>query len=78
MQQDNLADAELAQLALQKFFSSGNTIDAARNVPIGGGQSVDLVNFIINMGGSGGKVGSVSSVAARGRIRRLQVQGVSN
>ncbi|KAK3310749.1 uncharacterized protein B0T15DRAFT_519366 [Chaetomium strumarium] len=68
LQEDNLADAELAQLALQNFLSSGNSVDAARNVPIGGGQSVDLVDFVINMGGSGGKVGGVSSVAARGRI----------
>ncbi|KAK4239355.1 hypothetical protein C8A03DRAFT_32610 [Achaetomium macrosporum] len=68
LQEDNLADAETAQTTLQKFFSSGDSVDAARNVTVVDGKSVDLVDFVLDMGGSGGKVGRVSSVAARGWI----------
>ncbi|AEO65148.1 uncharacterized protein THITE_2111862 [Thermothielavioides terrestris NRRL 8126] len=79
LQADSLADAITAQMALQKFFgdsssstdassSSGISVDAARNVTVGDGKSVDLVDFTVDLGGSKGKVGRLSSVAARAWI----------
>jgi hypothetical protein len=78
LQADSLADAITAQMALQKFFgdssssdgssSSGISVDAARNVTVGDGKSVDLVDFTVDLGGSKGKVGRLSSMAARAWI----------
>jgi hypothetical protein len=73
LQGDNLEDASAAQMALQKFFSAaqssssssggsggggGVSIDAARNVTVGQGKSVDLVDFVVDIGGgAGGRAG---------------------
>jgi hypothetical protein len=68
LQQDDLNSAEAAQGTLQSFFTSasegsqrkgaGVSIDSARNVTVGGSNSVDLVSFRIDngslaVGGSG-------------------------
>jgi len=66
LQEGSLDHAETAQVTLQRFFASGATTDAARNVTVGGTRSVDLVNFVLDMGGSEGKVGRGAAVAARG------------
>jgi type II secretory pathway pseudopilin PulG len=77
LQEDSLADAEAAQMTLQRFFSSGSggsssssggggvSVEAARNVTVGGGRSVDLVDFVVDLGGSRGRVGGVSAVKGR-------------
>jgi hypothetical protein len=75
LQEDSLSDAEAAQMTLQRFFSSGSgsssssgggvSVEAARNVTVGDGRSVDLVDFVVHMGGSKGRVGGVSAVKAR-------------
>jgi hypothetical protein len=54
LQAQVLQNAVTAQSSLQHFFSSssstGTTNDAARNVTIGNGNTVDLVNFKISLG----------------------------
>lgn len=81
LQEDSLADAETAQVTLQKFLGSGSSssgttgsspgpsVDAARNVTVGGGRSVDLVNFVLDMGGANGRVGG-RRVSSRGLVGR--------
>jgi len=70
LQEDSLADAETAQMTLQKFLGPGGvSVDAARNVTVGGGRSVDLVNFVLDMGGSNGRVGGRTS-SSRAAARR--------
>ncbi|KAL2198651.1 hypothetical protein P885DRAFT_67811 [Corynascus similis CBS 632.67] len=55
LQEDSLADAETAQLGLQRFLSGSRELDGARNVTVGGGRSVDLVRFAVDLGaGRGG------------------------
>lgn len=69
LQKDSLADAETAQMTLQRFLGSGGgiTVGAAQNVTLGGGRSIDLVDFVLDMGGSDGRVGLTSAaVRARG------------
>jgi hypothetical protein len=88
LQEDSLGSAEAAQVALQRFFSFGGGDGddggdaAARNVTVGGGRSVDLLGFVLDMGGGEGRVGggpSSSSAAAAavgdGRRRRGVVEG---
>ncbi|KAK4151902.1 hypothetical protein C8A00DRAFT_44951 [Chaetomidium leptoderma] len=57
LQEDSLAEAETAQVALQKFFGGGGagsvSVDAARNVTVGDGRSVNLVDFVLDMGSEG-------------------------
>lgn len=73
LQEDSLAVAEAAQVALQKFFGAANaavggssssgggvSVEAARNVTVGGGRSVDLVDFAVDVGGPEGRVGGTS------------------
>lgn len=72
LQEDSLAEAEAAQVTLQRFFSSANTglgsfnggisVEAARNVTVGSGKSVDLIDFAVDVGGPNGRVGGTSSV----------------
>ena len=66
LQQVTLTDAEAAQVSLQRFFASaaggaggqdGVGIEAARNVTVGGGRSVDLVDFVVDLGGHNGRFG---------------------
>ncbi|KAK4192585.1 hypothetical protein QBC35DRAFT_373531 [Podospora australis] len=60
LQEDSLPDAETAQVHLQKFFStSGISVEAARNVTVGGGRSVDLIDFRVDVGGGRGRVGGI-------------------
>ncbi|KAK4102142.1 hypothetical protein N658DRAFT_411683, partial [Parathielavia hyrcaniae] len=57
LQEDGLVDAEAAQMALQTLFSasvtsgSGVSVEAARSVAVGDGRSVNLVDFVVDMGG---------------------------
>jgi hypothetical protein len=65
LQEESLSNAETAQVSLQKFFNSassgatngGVNTQAARNVTVGNGNSVDLVDFSVDTGASGGAVG---------------------
>ncbi|KAK4042187.1 hypothetical protein C8A01DRAFT_14194 [Parachaetomium inaequale] len=77
LQEDSLAGAEGAQMALQKVFSGSSTsgggisVEAARNVTVGEGRSVDLVGFVVDLGGSssGGRVGGGEAAAAALAVR---------
>ncbi|KAL2149888.1 hypothetical protein VTH82DRAFT_7564 [Thermothelomyces myriococcoides] len=60
LQEDSLADAEAAQIGLQKFLSGNLDLEAARNVTLGGERSVDLVEFTVDLGAGSGKVGGGS------------------
>jgi hypothetical protein len=72
LQEDSLTDAETAQSILQRLFtnasagmtsnSNGVTIDQARNVTLGKGNSVDLVQYRVDSGGNlvGGKPSSAA------------------
>ena len=59
LQEDGISDASRAQSVLQRFFTTSNsangrgttlTTDAASNVDLGNGNSIDLVNFRVNAG----------------------------
>ncbi|KAK4130136.1 hypothetical protein BT67DRAFT_362078, partial [Trichocladium antarcticum] len=60
LQENSLADAETAQVQLQKLFTSasqaasssseGVSVEAARNVTVGTGKSVDLVDLFVDVG----------------------------
>jgi len=51
LQQETLDSAVTAQSALQRFFSSDTTTDAAaQNVNIGNGNTVNLVAFSVHLG----------------------------
>jgi hypothetical protein len=66
LQEDGLSDASQAQSALQRFFTNAgpslargqiaSTNEAASNLDLGNGNSVNLVNFNVNIGN--GTVGS--------------------
>lgn len=72
LQEDSLKDAETAQNVLQRLFSTasvgmtsnsiGVSIDQAKNVTLGNGNSVDLVQFRVDSGGNlvGGKGSSTT------------------
>ncbi|KAB5562895.1 hypothetical protein GE09DRAFT_1172075 [Coniochaeta sp. 2T2.1] len=72
LQEDNLGDAETAQNVLQRLFttasvglagkSEGVSIEQARNVTVGNGNSVDLVQYRVDSGGNlvGGRRSSSS------------------
>ncbi|KXX80876.1 hypothetical protein MMYC01_202056 [Madurella mycetomatis] len=74
LQEDSLAEAEAAQVTLQRFFSSANSglgsfnsgvsVEAARNITVGSGKSVDLIDFVVDVGGPTGRVGGTSSAGA--------------
>ncbi|KAI0138078.1 hypothetical protein F4776DRAFT_77470 [Hypoxylon sp. NC0597] len=64
-QEETLADASTAQTSIQQFFtsvetgrntSSSVTIDQATNVTVGGENTIDFVNFFVDIG-TGQKVG---------------------
>ncbi|KAK4229965.1 hypothetical protein QBC38DRAFT_518483 [Podospora fimiseda] len=66
LQVNQLSDAEKAQSALQRFFTNaagtqGQTVESARNITVGGGKSVDLVDFTVDAGGKRGVVGGTAS-----------------
>ncbi|TVY35818.1 hypothetical protein LOCC1_G008853 [Lachnellula occidentalis] len=52
LQQEQLENAESAQTALQKFFSQPDTFttNAAANVSLGSGNTVNLLAFTVNVG----------------------------
>ena len=62
LQQDSLQDAETAQNMLQRLFttasvgmasgSNGVSVDQAKNVTLGNGNSVDLVQYRVDSGGN--------------------------
>jgi hypothetical protein len=72
LQEDSLKDAEIAQSALQRLFTTasvartnngnGVSLDQARNVTLGGGNSVDLVQRRVDSGGN--LVGRIASSTA--------------
>ena len=62
LQQEEIDAAVSAQSALQKFFSGtgqGFTNQAAGNVSLGGGNTVDLLDFAVDLGN--GSVGAANS-----------------
>jgi len=70
LQQQNLSTATTAQIDLQQFLSmTGATTSAAQNVSLSNGNSIDLINFAVNVGN--GNVGALMSTASKkARIRR--------
>ena len=51
LQEGDLSKASAAQVALQRFFdSTDRAVDEARNVSLGNGNSVDLINFTVDTG----------------------------
>ena len=77
LQEETLSNAESAQNALQRFFTSASesylgtgtsvTPDQARNVSLGNGNTIDLVNFVVDLGD--GTVGGSGQEASRFRFR---------
>ncbi|KAK4162497.1 hypothetical protein QBC43DRAFT_76704 [Cladorrhinum sp. PSN259] len=66
LQENQLTDAERTQVALQRFFTSaggtnGVTVESARNITVGSGRSVDLVDFTVDAGSRKGVVGGAAS-----------------
>ncbi|KAI1760289.1 hypothetical protein GGR53DRAFT_92218 [Hypoxylon sp. FL1150] len=68
-QQQTISDASTAQTSIQQFFSSletgqnsssGVTQDQAKNITIGGNNTIDLVNLFVDIG-TGQKVGGRTS-----------------
>jgi hypothetical protein len=66
-----LNDAKTGQATLQQFFNSANqerggvSVERARNVTLGNGNSIDLVDFTIDTK-SDDKIGKKPAVKARG------------
>jgi len=71
LQEETLNDAKTGQATLQQFFNSatpargGVSVERARNVTLGNGNSIDLVDFAIDTKSSP-RVGSKPAVRARG------------
>ncbi|KAK3394106.1 hypothetical protein B0H63DRAFT_517260 [Podospora didyma] len=75
LQEESLSNAETAQVTLQRFFtdvtpgasasSSEVSVQSARNVTVGNGNSVNLVEFFIDTGDAGGRVGGTPAVKTR-------------
>ncbi|KAI0154188.1 hypothetical protein GGR57DRAFT_119431 [Xylariaceae sp. FL1272] len=59
LQEKSVEEASAAQNELQSFFSSNPTTATAKNVTVGDNTSVDLVNYIVDVGA--GKVGGNNS-----------------
>ncbi|KAI1779257.1 hypothetical protein F4818DRAFT_403878 [Hypoxylon cercidicola] len=64
-QQETISDASTAQTSIQQFFSQVETVrnssscvteEQAKNITIGGGNTIDLVNLFVDIG-TGQKVG---------------------
>ncbi|KAK0628694.1 hypothetical protein B0T17DRAFT_505339 [Bombardia bombarda] len=80
LQEENLSVAKDAQSTLQKFFTSASKVnsqvssDTARNVTVGNGNSVDLVDFRVDVGSFGGVFGGRTTHTRRpaGRGARLK------
>lgn len=70
LQEENLNDAKNGQAVLQRFFNSasasggGVTVETARNVTLGNGNSIDLVDFLVDTR-SDPRIGSKPAVKAR-------------
>jgi len=73
LQEESLNDAKTGQATLQQFFNTagqgraggGVSIDRARNVTLGNGNSIDLVDFTLDTRSSD-EVGRKPAVKARG------------
>ncbi|KAK3298337.1 uncharacterized protein B0H64DRAFT_316677 [Chaetomium fimeti] len=83
LQEDGLGGAEAAQVALQRFLGGGGGgggrggVEAARNVTVGGGRSVDLVRFVVDLGEAGGGRRVGRGVGGGGEVKRdLEVRGL--
>lgn len=80
LQETTLDAAESAQITLQQLFADANgraaggvDVDRAKNVTLGNGNSIDLVNLVVHTasGAKGGKGASSSSSARRRSMRGL-------
>lgn len=68
LQQENLSNAATAQTDIQSFLSSsGASNAAAQNISIGNGNTLDLVNFAVDVGN--GTIGALTSTASKRRRR---------
>lgn len=66
LQQEKIDEAVSAQSALQKFFGGsgqGFTNQAAMNLSLGGGNSVNLLDFAVKLGN--GSVGAANTSMSR-------------
>ena len=71
LQQEDLTSATKAQSALQKVFSQESfTTAAAQNVSMGGQNSVDLVNFTLDVG-NGTVGGGTNGTTVTAKMRRM-------
>ncbi|TVY44215.1 hypothetical protein LSUB1_G002340 [Lachnellula subtilissima] len=70
LQQEELESAESAQTALQKFFTQSDTFttNAAMNVSLGSGNTVNLLGFSVNVGN--GTVGTKNTSQRRRDLSR--------
>jgi len=71
LQEENLNDAKTGQATLQQFFTSAAqgrsgsvSVERARNVTLGNGNSIDLVDFLVDTK-SDDKIGKKPAVKAR-------------
>ena len=82
LQEENLANAEQAQLNMQTFFtkaskgatggsdnSAGVTVNEARDLDVGDDNTVNLADFTIDVGGEDGTVGG-RPASSSSRVRR--------
>jgi len=68
LQQENINNAATAQTDIQSFLtSSSSTNTKAQNISIGNGNTLDLVNFAVNVGN--GTVSAKTATASK-RLRR--------
>ncbi|KAL2023509.1 hypothetical protein VTK56DRAFT_2117 [Thermocarpiscus australiensis] len=65
-QQPGLASGAGGSSSSSSSGGAAVSVDAARNVTVGEGRSVDLVGFAVDVGDGSGRVGGRASVAARG------------
>lgn len=72
LQEENLNDAKAAQSALQRVFTAagqrnpGVSVESARNVTLGNGNSIDLVDFVVDTR-SDPRVGAKPAAAVKAR-----------
>jgi hypothetical protein len=71
LQQEQLNNAVNAQSAIQAFFdASAFTNRAAMNVSLGNGNTINLVNFSLDLGDGNGSVGSNTTTTTTTTSRR--------
>ncbi|KAK5654358.1 hypothetical protein OQA88_7267 [Cercophora sp. LCS_1] len=76
LQEETINDAKNGQVTLQRFFntaspgSTGVSVEAARNVTLGNGNTVDLVDFRVDTRNDG-VIGGTPAVKARAPVARI-------